>query len=522
MLNLKLSKLTTIIMFVKISLLYKKIVYALIPFTYLFLLLFQKDISMFADLGRHLKLGEVIVGCRCVPEVNLFSYTYPNFPIVNHEWLAEVIFYVTSSWFGLHALLVLKMILIIITASLLYSTALKKGSLFWVTIFSIFSITVFSTRFYVLPELFSYLFVGIFIFLIEKYKETRKIALLWILPFIELFWVNMHIYYIIGVGMYGLFFIEDFIKNKKLDLKLVGVGITLILSVFLNPKFIQGAILPFTVFNNYGFNVEENISTLKFFNPTSTNTNIAYTLTMQVIVFEVLIMLFIFLLFFKHLWKNIFQLGNGIFAAILGLKFVRAIGVFAILGYISLVQSFTYIENRLRKKDEDLTVILKLLFAIVAGVVILIHVVGLFQYKILSFSYVPSTEKALEFIKETELKGPIFNNYRIGNHLIYGLYPKEKVYIDARPEAYPASFFKEYLLMMTDEQYFNQQVKKYDINAVVFDVTDDPVVIRPFLLRLIQSPDWIPVYGDGSVTIFVRNIEVNQKIIDKYKIVLDQ
>ena len=116
------------------------------------------------------------------------------------------------------------------------------------------------------------------------------------------------------------------------------------------------------------------------------------------------------------------------------------------------------------------------------------------------------------------MRGPIFNNYRIGNYLIYGLYPEEKIYVDARPEAYPASFFNDYWRMMADEQFFNEQAKKYNINAVVFAVDDDPVKIRPFLLRLLQSKEWVPVYGDGLVTIFVRDNEVNSAVIEKFKI----
>src|SRR5258708_18846287 len=111
--------------------------FALIPFSYLLLLLFQKDLSLLGDLGRHLKLGQVVVHCLCVPQTNLFSYTNPDFPIVNHEWLGEVIFYLVSTVFGLNGLLIFKMILVITAASLFYSVALKKGSLFWVTILSI-------------------------------------------------------------------------------------------------------------------------------------------------------------------------------------------------------------------------------------------------------------------------------------------------------------------------------------------------------------------------------------------------
>jgi hypothetical protein len=497
----------------------KKIVFAVIPFTYLLFLLFQIDLAMLGDLGRHLKLGEVIVQCFCVPQTNLFSYTFPNFPIVNHEWLTEVFFYLTSLWFGLQGLLALKMVIIITTASLLYSVAIKKGSMFWVTIFSLLCLTIFSTRFHVLPELFSYLFMGLFIFLIERYKNTKHMYLLWLLPVLELLWVNMHIYFVIGIGMYGLFFIEHYIKQNKFDKRLALIGIVLLFSTILNPGFIRGALLPFIVFGNYGLNVEENANPFSIFTPTSTNTNLAYTLVLQVVIFEVLIVLFAITLFFRKQWKDIFLTGSSLFAAGLGLKFLRCISVFGVLGFIPLVQGFTFLEKDMRKHiDISMTNILKGTCALIVVCIVLFHIKGLSDYKILNFSFVPSAENAIAFIKQSGMKGPIFNNYRIGNYLIYGLYPQEKVYIDARPEAYPAAFFDEYWRMMADEQFFNDQVKKYSINAVVFNVDDDPVKIRPFLIRLISSKEWTPVYGDGLVTIFVRNNDRNKTVIEKYRI----
>ncbi|MBU3979250.1 hypothetical protein KJ980_00565 [Patescibacteria group bacterium] len=498
---------------------FKKILFALIPLTYLFLLLFQKDLAMMGDLGRHLKLGEIVVKCLCVPQTNLFSYTHPSFPIINHEWLAEVIFYLTSSWFGLNGLLILKMVLVIITASLLYFVALKKSSLFWVTIFALLSTTIFSTRFHVLPELFSYLFMSGFIFLIERYKQSKRIYLLWLLPILELLWVNMHIYFIIGIGMYGLFFIEELFRSKRLDKRLLFIGTALISAMLLNPSFIQGALLPFMVFNNYGLSVEENGSPFSLFAPTSTNTNIAYTLILQVIVFELLIVLFTISLFSKKQWKDIFQTGSGLFAVGLGLKFIRSISVPGVLGFIPLAQGFTLLEQKIRKATNKYMVnTIKGAVILTVGIIIAIHAKGLFYYKILSFSFVPSSENAVSFIVQSGVHGPIFNNYRIGNYLIFGLYPEEKIFVDARPEAYPASFFDDYWRMMADEQFFNQQVKKYNINSVVFNVDDDPVKIRPFLLRLLNSKEWVPVYADGLVTILLRDNEKNKPVIEKYKI----
>ncbi|HVA96234.1 MAG TPA: hypothetical protein VND99_01145 [Candidatus Acidoferrales bacterium] len=498
-------------------LLNKKFIAALLPFIYLLILLFQKDLSMIGDLGRHLKIGQVVLQCHCVPQTNLFSYTNPNFPIVNHEWLAEVVFYLTSAVFGVNGLLILKMILVFAATTLIYIVALKKGSLFWVTIFSLVSITIFSMRFFVLPELFSYVFIGLFLFLIERYKKTKKIYLLWFLPILEILWVNMHIYFIIGIILYVFFFLETWIIQKKFSRLILIIGITLVFTTLINPSGIRGALLPFTFQQNYGFVVEENESPLIILNPSSTNTNTAYTLVLQVMMFELLIVLFAVGFFLRKQWKEIFHMGSGTVAVGLALKFTRCISLFSLLGFIPLVQTFTRIEEKI--KDIQAKNMLKGIVALGVLIVVGVHITGLITYKILGFGYEPSAENAVAFMKQANVKGKIFNNYIIGNYLIYGLYPQERVFVDARPEAYPSTFFPDYWRMLSDPQFFNQQVEKYNINAVVFNVaTDDPAKVRPFLLGLLQSKDWVPVYGDGVVTIFVRDNQVNKTVIDKYRI----
>lgn len=498
----------------------KKLLFSIPPFLYLFLLLFQKDLSMLGDLGRHLKLGEIVVHCLCVPQTNLFSYTNPNFPIVNHEWLAEVIFYLTSSIFGLDGLLILKMIIIISTAFLIYSVAIKKGSIFWVTIFSFLSITIFSMRFFVLPEIFSYLYIGLFIFLIDRFKKTGKLYLLWLLPILELLWVNMHIYFVIGIVIFGFFLLEEFFEKRKFNKRHLLIGIILILSTLVNPSFIRGALLPLTFLHNYGFVVEENESPLTILNPSSTNANTAYTLVLQVIISEILIIFFAVGLFFKKNWKEIFHVGNGFVAAGLALKFTRCISLFSLFGFIPLIQTFQSIEEKVKESsDKAMANIFKGMVLLGVLLVVIIHISGLFYYQILGFGFEPSAEKAVAFIKQAQVHGRIFNNYIIGNYLIYGLYPQEQVYVDARPEAYPSSFFNDYWRMMADPVFFNQQVQKYNINAVVFNVAhDDPTKMRPFLINLLHNSEWIPVYGDGIVTIFVRNNTVNKSVIEKYRI----
>lgn len=402
----------------------------------------------------------------------------------------------------------------------MYKTALKKGSLFWITVFSILCITIFSMRFFVLPELFSYLFISIFIVILDNARQSQKTNTLWLLPILELLWVNMHIYFIMGIVLYGFFYLETLILQKKMNPRLTLIGIIILCTTLLNPSSIKGALLPFTFQTNYGFIVEENESPLTILSPNSVSGTVAYTAVLQIFVFETLLVLFGLSYFLKEQLNRFFYLANGSVSAVLAVKFTRCIALFSILGLIPLVETFTLFEEKIKKsKNSQMSILLKSVVTLFVAIVVWIHVTGLINYNILGFEFMPSAENAVAFMQNAHVKGRIFNNYIIGNYLIYKLYPKDQVYVDARPEAYPPNFFTNYDRMLSDPSYFNTQVKKYDINAVVFNVAlDNPAQIQPFLLTLIQSPNWIPVYADGTVTIFVRNNNVNKQVIEKYKI----
>src|SRR5574343_462440 len=73
-------------------------------------------LSINQDIGRHIKLGEIISDSKEVPKINLFSYTLPQRKFINHHWLSEVIFYQIQKAFGLESLIILKSL--VFTASL--------------------------------------------------------------------------------------------------------------------------------------------------------------------------------------------------------------------------------------------------------------------------------------------------------------------------------------------------------------------------------------------------------------------
>ncbi len=131
----------------------------------------------------------------------------------------------------------------------------------------------------------------------------------------------------------------------------------------------------------------------------------------------------------------------------------------------------------------------------------------------------PGVNGSAEFFKKNNMEGPIFNNYDIGGYLIYHLFPKERVFVDNRPEAYPSSFFKDiYVPMQEDEAVWKKMDQRYQFNAIYFYRHDMTPWAQPFLIRRIQDPGWAPVFVDDYTLILLKRNEKNAFGIRLYEL----
>src|SRR3989344_7664253 len=101
-----------------------------LAFALLFVLSVHSFNSIGQDIGRHLKVGELIWQTKEIPKTNLFSFTEPNSPFTNHHWLSEVIFFGIFSYTGFIGLTLVKTVLVLVIFLLLFFIA-KKHATFW-------------------------------------------------------------------------------------------------------------------------------------------------------------------------------------------------------------------------------------------------------------------------------------------------------------------------------------------------------------------------------------------------------
>jgi hypothetical protein len=475
------------------------------------------------DLGRHLKNGQMILEKKFnVLYTNFYSFTNPQHPFINHHWASGVLFYLIWKLFGFTGLHLFFITLSLIVFFLFFKLAQKNSNFKISVLFSLFLIPMIAERKEIRPEIFSYFFLALFFWILWHYLQG-KISASWLilLPISGIFWVNLHINFIFGLFLIGVFLFErifiprPFLSDKNRVKNLTLTFVFTALSFLINPFGLKGLLYPFNIFREYGYRIIENQSVWFL-------QRIGIIHNPNLLLFEITFSLFILssiLLFFLN--RKEFSLAFFILGATFGILAFMALRNFTIFGLFSLVilsYNFDKVFKKIKLNPETVEEILAFSFLIVA----IFNLVNNFQtifYKNNGFGLYPENNASAQFFKEKGIQGPIFNNYDIGSYLIFHLFPKEKVFVDNRPEAYPASFFQEiYIPIQENEDAWQKLSEEYNFNAIFFSYHDITPWAQKFLINRINDENWAPVFADNFAIIFLKRNDLNKEIIEKYEI----
>ena len=478
--------------------------------------LVSEKINLFtADLGRHIKNGEMILSGNfsSVLSTNFYSYTYPDFPFVNHHWGSGVVFCLVHRFLSFIGLSIFFVLVIVSTFWLFFDTA-KKNSNFTVTFFSsILFLPLIVYRREIRPEIFSYFFCALFWWILSGVKNKR-IAEKWlfILPAAQIIWINLHVYFFWGFILTGLFLMESYFENKVFFKKLLVIFGFLFLTSLVNPAGYKGLFYPLNIFKDYGYRVLENQTVLfidRVFGkyPPNLYFKIAFTA-----------LLVSWVLALKKKNVSIINFCLFLLVSYLGWSAIRNFTVFAFFGLGIMAENINNIDFlKFRQKEKEIFVNISLgVFALFILFILDSHY---WLARNLGWGVDKNTQTAINFFRQNNLEGPIFNNYDIGGYLIYYLFPNEKVFVDNRPEAYPTEFFTDTYVPMQENQTIWEEVdQKYGFNAVFFYRNDLTPWGHQFLVAMIQNSQWAPVFVDQNSIIFLKRNELNQPIIKKFEL----
>lgn len=472
-----------------------------------------------ADLGRHIRNGEqLLAGNFDLLFKNYYSYTNPDFPFINHHWLGGVVFYLVWGLSGFSGVQVLFITVNLITFCLFFYIANKYSNIYVSSLLALLIIPIIAYRTEVRPEVFSYLFAGVYYLVLKGFTEG-KISKKWLFNLIpiQLIWSNTHIYFFMGFFIIGVFWLDNLIQwLYKRGIKewkyFITISIVLVMNLLvslLNPHFLTGLFAPFNIFQNYGYRVLENQSI--FFLEGVINVPV-------LIYFKIILVILTLSWFYKFLRlfqrKENIDVANLIFSLAFSLLAIFQIRNLAMFGFFILVIIAVNLKTtRLEANKYLLVPVLAITF-----IFLLVINPGYWEAKVFGIGLAPGVERGTEFFKKANLKGPIFNNYDVGGYLIFEL-PKERVFVDNRPEGYPAEFFTEvYVPMQEGDEIWKQKLAEYNFNSIFFYRQDLTPWAQKFLFSRIKDPEWAPVFVDDYNIIFLKKNKENEELIKKYEL----
>lgn len=238
------------------------------------------------DIWWHLRTGQLMatriqqgmLPWESVPVKDWYTYTNQNKDWIDLHWGFQILMAVIHQWGGVSALVLIKALVGAITMTLGLCIRRMTESVPLAVVVWMPSLIIVSSRMYVRPEIFTLLFL--MSFLLVLFHAPRLPGLLWLLPFIQMLWVNFQGLFVFGPILVGAYFLDqivfvwryrhvskivadksvrgqgDYADHRLCEqvgsLKLLLVCLLVLFACFVNPYTWQGALFPIQLFERVG------------------------------------------------------------------------------------------------------------------------------------------------------------------------------------------------------------------------------------------------------------------------------
>ncbi|MCK6486578.1 MAG: hypothetical protein HUU22_14250 [Phycisphaerae bacterium] len=199
------------------------------------------------DLGYHIEYGRQFLRTGRIVEVDPFLYSEPGRRFVNANWLSQAVMafvFDATGWQGLFALrFVLTLAVFACVAGALRSLGLGAGAIAWAWLCAALGAYERLTE---RPELFSYACLAAQAWLLLRGPEKRSTRLG--VPLIQVLWVNLHSYFLVGLMVAGALALGDLCRGRGRLRVWAASWLPLLLmqaaACLANPWLVEGATFP--------------------------------------------------------------------------------------------------------------------------------------------------------------------------------------------------------------------------------------------------------------------------------------
>ncbi len=446
------------------------------------------------DLWWHIKVGDLILATHRWPTTDIYSFTVPGQPWLAYEWLGDVLLAGASHAAGLRGLdaLLIAMgsaVLVALYALASLTSGNSKAGFVAASILFTLAAASFSMR----PQMLGYLFLVLTLIALERFRKGKR-GMLWLLPFLMLFWVNTHGSWIIGLGtifVYWVCGLVDFHAGSVAGRRWSLSERQTISSVFL----FCVATLPFTPYGTriaaspfeFAFSLPLNVTYIQEWKPMPFNLpggKLFLILVLSVILVQILQ---------GRTWR-LETLTLFLFGTIMACLHVRFVLIFVPFFAPVLADPLArWIPPYNRGKDKFL----------LNAVLIACVVMGVVRYfpsgeelERLNAEHFPAA--AVEYLEHHSVPEPMYNSYGFGGYLVWSRGPEHKVFIDGRGDVYErGGVLADYIHISGLRPGTLAVLDAYGVRSCLVE-RDEPLATL-----LASSSRWQRIYVDDVSSLFI-------------------
>lgn len=445
------------------------------------------------DIWWHLRNAQYLFLQHQLPRHDTFSFTVAGHPWINHEWLAEIPYYLGWRAFGLSGVEIVEFLVIAsIFWGVLYLCYQESGNIKASLAACAVSILLSTVSFGPRTILFGYALMVLMLILLQRFRKLGR-APLWCMPPLFCLWANTHGSWLMGLvifaivvlagiptGRWGRIVAVPWTPSQLRRLSLAWLAS--VAALFVNPFTYRLVLYPFDL----AFRQKLNIAHV------SEWVSVNFHDTRGKLVLALLIGLLLSALVRKTNW-SLAEVGLLLFGLYSGLTYIRFLFLLGILVAPIIARSLDFFPPYRPEMETRTTNIVFIL--LMAGVM---------------FHFRPTADHAQEtiaqqypvgasaYLRSHPPQGPMLNFYLWGGFLGWndnGL----KVFVDSRVDMFEyAGVLKDYLDIAALKGS-DGLLRKYRTRYVLFPPAE------PLTYVLERDSSWSVAYRDEVSVLFERN-----------------
>lgn len=444
------------------------------------------------DIWWHLHNADYLIQHHSLPRYDMYSFTVPGHPWINHEWLSDLPYYFAWKAFGLRGIDTLTVTLLcLIYLGVLYLSYRECRNYKSAVLAAACAIFLGRVSFGPRTILLGYADLVILLILLQRFKQKGR-APLWLIPPLFCLWINTHGSWSLGMIFFsiiiagGLFpfkwgMVESEPWTPKQRKSLLVTWAVSVMLLFVNPYGAKLVFYPLDLAFHQKTNIEHVAEWV----------SVNFHDFRGKMVIALLIVLLLSTILRPRRW-TLTELAIMIFALYSGLTYVRFLFLTGVVLAPVIAKMLDFVPAYRAELD---TPVLNA-FAIALMIAGVIH-------------YWPSESKlqaavdsqypvgALAYLQAHSPTGPIVNYYLWGGYINWKD-PNLKVFVDGRADIFDYSgVFTDYLSLLSLE-HPDAVLDKYKAQYVLFPHGE------PFTYLMAHDSNWKTIYSDQNSVLLQR------------------